>query len=116
MDSPKMTLILSWSLITLSIISCCARPDYNIVIGFLILFFRGLNQSEKQKIISHYIEDIVVEKNSDDFIRHAITFEPNVKVKDVVKELKKKNIDEIMSQKEYKLEIINPIVITERLR
>ena len=52
MDSPKMTLILSWSLITLSIVSCCARPDYNIVIGFLILFFRGLNQSEKQKIIS----------------------------------------------------------------
>ena len=51
--------------------------------------------------------------NSDDFIRHAITFEPNVKVKDIVKELKKKNIDEIMNQKEYKLEIINPIVITE---
>ena len=52
-------------------------------------------------------------ENSNDFIRHVITLEPNVKVKDVVKELKKKNINEIMNQKEFKLELIKPIVITE---
>ena len=58
---------------------------------------------------------ILLNKNeySDDFIRHVITLEPNVKVKDVVKELKKKNINEIMNQKEFKLELIKPIVITE---
>ena len=68
--------------------------------------FPEKNKSQKLILLNR-------KENSDDFIRHAITFEPNVKVKDVVKELKKKNIDEIMSQKEYKLEIINPIVITE---
>ena len=51
-NMPKTSTILTWSLITLSIISCCSRPDYNIIIGFLILFFRGLNASEKQRIIS----------------------------------------------------------------
>ena len=48
----KTSTILTWSLITLSVISCCSRPDYNIIIGFLILFFRGLNASDKQKMIS----------------------------------------------------------------
>ena len=51
-NMPKTSTILTWSLIILSIISCCSRPDYNIIIGFLILFFRGLNASEKQRIIS----------------------------------------------------------------
>ena len=49
---PKTSTLLTWSLIGLSIISCCSRPDYNIVMGFLILFFRGLNASDKQKMIS----------------------------------------------------------------
>ena len=51
-NMPKKSTILTWSLITLSVISCCSRPDYNIIIGFLILFFRGLNASDKQKMIS----------------------------------------------------------------
>ena len=51
-NMPKTSTILTWSLISLSIISCCSRPDYNIVIGFLILFFRGLNTSEKRKLIT----------------------------------------------------------------
>ena len=51
-NMPKTSTILTWSLITLSVISCCSRPDYNIIIGFLILFFRGLNASDKQKMIS----------------------------------------------------------------
>ena len=51
-NMPKTSTILTWSLITLSIISCCSRPDYNIIIGFLILFFRGLNSSEKRKLIT----------------------------------------------------------------
>ena len=51
-NMPKTSTILTWSLITLSVISCCSRPDYNVIIGFLILFFRGLNASDKQKMIS----------------------------------------------------------------
>ena len=68
--------------------------------------FPEKNKSQKLILLNR-------KENSDDFIRHAITFEPNVKVKDVVKELKKKNINEIMNQKEFKLELIKPIVITE---
>ena len=49
---PKTSSLLCWGIITLSIMSCLASPDYNIIIGFLILFFRGINNSEKQKILS----------------------------------------------------------------
>ena len=49
---PKTSNLLCWGIITLSIMSCLASPDYNIIIGFLILFFRGINNSEKQKILS----------------------------------------------------------------
>ena len=49
---PKTSSLLCWGIITLSIMSCLASPDYNIIIGFLILFFRGINTSEKQKILS----------------------------------------------------------------
>ena len=49
---PKASNLLTWSLISLSTISCCSRPDYNIIIGFLILFIRGLNAGEKKIIIS----------------------------------------------------------------
>ena len=49
---PKTSRLLCWGIITLSIMSCLASPDYKIIIGFLILFFRGINNSEKQKILS----------------------------------------------------------------
>ena len=48
---PKTSTLLTWSIIAISIISCCSRPDYNVIIGFAILFFRGLNSGEKQKIL-----------------------------------------------------------------
>ena len=51
-NPPKISNLLTWSLITLSTISCCSRPDYNIIIGFLILFIRGLNACEKKIVVS----------------------------------------------------------------
>ena len=51
-NPPKISNLLTWSLITLSTISCCSRPDYNIIIGFLILFIRGLNAGEKKIVVS----------------------------------------------------------------
>ena len=37
----KTTTYLSWILIALAILSCNSRADYNVVIGFLILFLRS---------------------------------------------------------------------------
>ena len=51
-NMPKTSSLICWGIISLSIISCCASPDYNIIIGFLLLFFRGLNNSEKQRTLS----------------------------------------------------------------
>ena len=59
-NMPKTSILLTWSIIALSIISCFSRPDYNIVIGFLILFFRGLNQGEKQLILSRLQLQILI--------------------------------------------------------
>ena len=48
------TSLLSWILIAISIISCYARPDYNIVLGFLILYFRGYNSGDKIQLILRF--------------------------------------------------------------
>ena len=76
-----------------------------------IIYFQAPfpEKNKEQKLILLYKEN----ENSNDFIRPVITLEPNVKIKDVVKELKKKNIDEILNQKEYKIEIVKPIVMEE---
>ena len=76
-----------------------------------IIYFQAPfpEKNKEQKLILLYKEN----ENSIDFIRPVITLEPNVKIKDVVKELEKKNIDEILNQKEYKIEIVKPIVIEE---
>ena len=37
----KTATYLSWLLIALAILSCTSRADYNIIIGFLILFLRS---------------------------------------------------------------------------
>ena len=57
---PISNSIITWTIIALSIISCCSSPDYNIIIGFLLLFFRGVNNSEKQKIISRVKVQLLV--------------------------------------------------------
>ena len=46
-SKPKLTLYLIWGLIALSMLSCFSRPDYNIVCGFLILFFQSKNNGNK---------------------------------------------------------------------
>ena len=57
---PNTSSLICWGIISLSIISCCASPDYNIVIAFLLLFFRGLNPSDKQKILSRMKLQIII--------------------------------------------------------
>jgi len=76
-----------------------------------IIYIHNLlqEQNKEQKLILLYKD----KENSQDFIRPVITLEPNAKIKDVVKELKKKNIDEILNQKEYKIDIVKPIVKAE---
>ena len=46
-SNPKITLYIIWGLIALSILSCFSRPDYNIILGFLILFLRSKNIDKK---------------------------------------------------------------------
>ena len=57
---PISNSIITRTIITLSIISRWSSPDYNIIIGFLLLFFRGVNNSEKQKIISRVKVQLLV--------------------------------------------------------
>ena len=57
---PLSNNIIIWAIIALSILSCISSPDYNIIIGFLILFFRGVNNSEKQQIISRVKVQIII--------------------------------------------------------
>ena len=51
---PKTSYLLSWILIALAMISCFSRPDYNIILGFLILFVRGHNSGDKRKLILRF--------------------------------------------------------------
>ena len=45
----KASTLLSWVLIVLGIFSCSSRSDYNIIIGFLILFIRSQYMIDKSK-------------------------------------------------------------------
>ncbi len=46
----KASTLLSWVLIVLGIFSCSSRSDYNIIIGFLILFIRSQYMIDKSKL------------------------------------------------------------------
>ena len=48
----ETNILLTWTLICTSIISCYSRADYNLIIGFLILFIRGINNNDMRKILS----------------------------------------------------------------
>ena len=52
--------LLSWVLICSSIFSCCCRADYNIIIGFLILFLRSQYTNDKFKLLTKAIIHILV--------------------------------------------------------
>ena len=41
--------LLTFALIACSMLSCCSRADYNILIGFFILLIRGYNSEENAK-------------------------------------------------------------------
>ena len=61
-------------------------------------------KNKEQKLILLYKE----EGKSNDFIRPVITLEPKENIKNVIKKLKDKKIEEILNQKEYKLDIVKP--------
>ena len=48
-NKTKPLVFISWGLVALSIFSCCARADYNILCGFLMLFLRSYNSNDKKK-------------------------------------------------------------------
>ena len=48
----KTISLIAWSLIGLSIFSCCSRPDYNVIIGFLVLLLRSYDSSDKKLFFS----------------------------------------------------------------
>ena len=46
--TPKYIISITYALIALSIFSCCSRPDYNIIIGFLVLLLRSHDTSDRK--------------------------------------------------------------------
>ena len=50
--TPKYITSLAYALIALSIFSCCSRPDYNVIIGFLVLLLRSHDTSDKKQFFS----------------------------------------------------------------
>ena len=59
-NSSKQTTYLSWIIISSSIFSCSARADFNIIIGFLILYVRSQYTSDKFKILLRATIQIIV--------------------------------------------------------
>ena len=53
-DTPKTKTItlLSYALVACCIVSCCARADYNLLVGFFILLIRGYKLLDKVKILT----------------------------------------------------------------
>ena len=44
--TPKFVLFGAWILVALSILSCMGRADYNLIVGFVLLFLRHFFQSQ----------------------------------------------------------------------
>lgn len=66
-------------------------------------------KNQEQKLILLYKE----KDQSKDFIKSIITLEAKANIKNVIKDLSTKNIDEILKLKEINIKIINPPVIKE---
>ena len=58
--TPKSISSMAWALIALSILSCSARPDYNVIIGFLVLLLRSFDSSDKKPFFSRACLHILV--------------------------------------------------------
>ena len=50
--TPKQISFMAWCLIALSIFSCSSRPDYNVILGFLVLLLRKFDISDKRQFFS----------------------------------------------------------------
>ena len=58
--SPKSIQYIAYALVALSILSCCSRPDYNIIIGFLALLLRSHHTSNSKKLFTKAVLHIVL--------------------------------------------------------
>ena len=73
----KLSLYMIYGLIALSILSCFSRPDYNIILGFLMLFLRSkINDRKSLKcgihlILLSFIFDIIWIIKYSTFWRHG---------------------------------------------
>ena len=70
--------------------------------GVIYIHDQFPENNKEKKLILLYKES----ENNPEFIRPVITIAPNEKIPDVVKKLKSKKIEEILNQKEYKIEIV----------
>ena len=50
--TPKQISFMTWCWIALSICSCSSRPDYNVILGFLVLLLRRFDTSDKRQFFS----------------------------------------------------------------
>ena len=71
-------------------------------------FFPEKNKEQKLTLLYKDAE------NEKEFTKAIITLEQNIKIQNVVKELRKKKIDEILNRSDYNIEIIKPIKINEK--
>ena len=58
--SQKTNILIAWTIIALSIFSCSSRPDYNIIIGFLILLLRSLSNQKLKPGLKGCIHIILI--------------------------------------------------------
>ena len=50
--TPRTISLIAYALIVLAILSCCARPDFNVIIGFFVLLLRSFDSSNKKVFFS----------------------------------------------------------------
>ncbi len=58
--TPKYIISITYALIALSIFSCCSRPDYNVIIGFLILLLRSHDASDRKQFFTKAALQIIL--------------------------------------------------------
>ena len=66
--SPKTTTYLAWIIVVLAIFSCSSRADYNLLIGFLILFLRSQYANDKYKMFTKVVLHAIILSLLFDFI------------------------------------------------
>ena len=72
--------------------------------GIIYIYDQFPEKDKERKLILLYRNP----ENEQEFIKPVITLEPKANIQNVVKELKKKKIDEILNEKGYDIKIIKP--------